>query len=98
METVTNKTLEKLKYDLVRAGLVQYETIEQAEEISDAQNINSGEALINSGVITEESLLKFYNNVSKKPKFMCIIVGNFSAIIKDEETGIYIIPITALKP
>ena len=59
METVTNKTLEKLKYDLVRAGLVQYETIEQAEEISDAQNINIGQALINSGVITEETLLKF---------------------------------------
>ncbi len=46
----------------------------------------------------KESLLKFYNNVSKKPKFMCIIVGNFSAIMKDEETGIYIIPITTLKP
>ncbi len=59
METVTNKTLEKLKYDLVRAGLVQYETIEQAEEISNAQNINIGQALINSGVITEDSLLKF---------------------------------------
>lgn len=46
----------------------------------------------------KESLLKFYNNVSKKPKFMCIIVGNYSAIVKDEETGIYIIPITALMP
>lgn len=30
MEAVTNKTLEKLKYDLVRAGLVPYETLEQA--------------------------------------------------------------------
>lgn len=59
METVTNKTLEKLKYDLVRAGLVQYETIEQAEEIANAQNINIGQALINSGIITEEALLKF---------------------------------------
>ena len=59
METVTNKTLEKLKYDLVRAGLVQYEVIEQAEEISEAQNINIGQALINSGVITEDALLKF---------------------------------------
>ncbi len=59
METVTNKTLEKLKYDLVRAGLVQYETVEQAQEISLAQNINIGQALINSGVITEEALLKF---------------------------------------
>ena len=36
MDTVTNKTLEKLKYDLVRAGLVQYEVIEQAEELSKA--------------------------------------------------------------
>lgn len=60
METsVTNKTLEKLKYDLVRAGLVPYETIEQAEEIANAQNINIGQALINSGAITEDAILKF---------------------------------------
>lgn len=59
MELVTNKTLEKLKYDMVRAGLVQYETIEQAEEIADAQNINIGQALINSGILTEEAILKF---------------------------------------
>jgi type IV pilus assembly protein PilB len=60
METsVTNKTLEKLKYDLVRAGLVPYETIEQAEEIANAQKINIGQALINSGVITEDAILKF---------------------------------------
>ena len=60
METiVTNKTLEKLKYDLVRTGLVAYETIEQAEEIAKAQNINIGQALINSGTLTEEAILKF---------------------------------------
>lgn len=29
---------------------------------------------------------------------MCIIVGKYSAVIKDKETGIYIVPITALKP
>ena len=57
--TVTNKTLEKLKYDLVRTGLVAYETIEQAEEIAKAQNINIGQALINSGTLTEETILKF---------------------------------------
>lgn len=57
--TVTNKTLEKLKYDLVRTGLVAYETIEQAEEIAKAQNINIGQALINSGTLTEEAILKF---------------------------------------
>lgn len=59
METVTNKTLEKLKYDLVRAGLVPYETIEQAEELAAAQNINIGQVLINSGAITEDVIIKF---------------------------------------
>lgn len=59
METVTNKTLEKLKYDLVRSGLVPYETIEQAEEIAQAQNVNIGQILINSGAITEEAIIKF---------------------------------------
>lgn len=59
IETVTNKTLEKLKYDLVREGLVSYETIEKAQELANAQNINIGQALINSKVIDEETLLKF---------------------------------------
>ena len=57
--TVTNKTLEKLKYDLVRAGLVPFETIEKAQEIAIAQNINIGQALINSGFLTEETILRF---------------------------------------
>ena len=46
----------------------------------------------------KKSLTKFYNNVSKKPKFMCIIVGYYEAVIQDPGTGIYIIPITSLKP
>ncbi|MBR2526182.1 Flp pilus assembly complex ATPase component TadA [bacterium] len=62
IETVTNKTLEKLKYDLVREGLVSYETIEKAQELANAQNINIGQALINSNVIDEETLLKFLEN------------------------------------
>lgn len=46
----------------------------------------------------KKSLKKFNDNVSKKPKFMCIIVGHYEAVIKDKETGIYIIPITSLRP
>lgn len=46
----------------------------------------------------KNSLKKFYENVKIKPKFMCIIVGHYEAVIKDPETGIYIIPITDLKP
>ena len=57
MDAVTNKTLEKLKYELVRDGIVSYEVLEQADELAEAQNINIGQALINSGVIEEVRLL-----------------------------------------
>lgn len=56
---VTNKTLEKLKYDLVRDGLISYEDIEKAQEVAAAQNVNIGKVLIESNLITEEMLLKF---------------------------------------
>ena len=46
----------------------------------------------------KKSLLNFYNNMVKKPKFMCVVVGYTDVIAKDPETGIYIVPITALKP
>lgn len=46
----------------------------------------------------KKSLLKFYNNVSIKPKFMCIVVGHYEAVVQDKETGIYIVPITSLRP
>ena len=59
METITNKTLEKLKYELVRDGVVSYETLEKAEELANVQRINIGQALINSGILGEDTLLKF---------------------------------------
>ncbi len=57
--TISNKTLEKLKYELVRDGVVSYETLEKAEELANVQRINIGQALINSGILAEETLLKF---------------------------------------
>lgn len=46
----------------------------------------------------KRSLLQFYKNMVKKPAFMCVIVGKCPAVMRDSETGIYIVPITALKP
>ena len=46
----------------------------------------------------KKSLISFSNNMVKKPKFMCVIVGYTDIIAKDPETGIYIVPIIALKP
>ena len=55
--------------------------------------------LTSQGILdAKKSLTNYYNNVKKKPKFMCIIVGYYEAVIQDKETGIYIIPITSLKP
>ncbi len=62
MEYVSNKTLEKLKYDLVRDGFIKYEELENAQEIANAQNINIAQALINSNLISEERLLAFLEN------------------------------------
>lgn len=44
------------------------------------------------------SLSRFYVNVKKKPVFMCVIVGHCEAIMKDPETGVFIVPLTSLKP
>ena len=58
------------------------------------------EIKLSDGSVEEakESLKRFYNKVGKKPKFMCVIVGHYEAVVKDKETGIYVIPITSLKP
>lgn len=44
-----------------------------------------------------KNLKKFYEMAEVKPKFMCIICGLYNAVIKRTD-GIYVLPITALKP
>ena len=46
----------------------------------------------------KKNLLSLANNMNKQPKFMCIIVGYLDFAVRDEETGIYIVPFTSLKP
>lgn len=43
------------------------------------------------------NLKKFYEMAEVKPKFMCIICGLYNAVVKRND-GIYVFPITALKP
>lgn len=40
---------------------------------------------------------KIPKNMTKKPKFMCVIYGYNEVIVKEPETGVYLLPITALK-
>ena len=46
----------------------------------------------------EKNLIKVCKSMKKEPKFMCVIYGLGDIITKDKNTGIYVIPITALKP
>lgn len=48
--------------------------------------------------LIKESLAKFSDEVKVESKFKCIICRLWDAMVKDKETGIYIISITALKP
>jgi type IV pilus assembly protein PilB len=58
-ELLTNKTIEKLKYDLVRDGLINYDDLSKAEETSETMSLNLAQVLIQTNLITEDSLLSF---------------------------------------
>ena len=45
----------------------------------------------------KKNLLKLEERMLKKPKFKCIILGLYEAVVKDKKTGIYILPINSLK-
>ncbi len=40
----------------------------------------------------------FHTHAKKKPTFMCVIVGHLEVAMRDPKTGIFIIPLTALRP
>jgi type IV pilus assembly protein PilB len=60
MQTLlTNKTLERLKYDLVREKLVSYEDMSKAEVFAQEKSMNIGYALVSQNLIEEKKLLEF---------------------------------------
>ncbi|CDF19911.1 uncharacterized protein BN733_00098 [Clostridium sp. CAG:609] len=75
--------------------------IDEIVELSDGRygaievKISYNEKAINEA---KEGLLRFKETVSKKPEFLCIIVGVGGGAYVDSETGIYIVPINSLKP
>lgn len=60
-----------------------------------AVEIKLGENEVNDAI---NSLNKFAENMLVKPKFMCVITANSTAVVRNPENEIYILPITALKP
>ena len=44
------------------------------------------------------SLVKFRDAVDKKPVYLCVIVGHLDTVMRDPETGVFVVPVTSLKP
>lgn len=40
----------------------------------------------------------FAQHVQRKPVFSCVLVGHCSAVMRDQKTGIFIVPLTCLRP
>ena len=90
-----NLSAEQLSDMITMAGLEVDSIVINEEGEYGAIEIKLGSNQIEEA---KTNLLKFYEKVDKKPKFMCIICGLWNNVMKDPDTGIYIIPINALKP
>ena len=44
----------------------------------------------------QKSLTKFNDNVAKKPKFLCVIVGIGFGLTRDPKSGVYVVPYNTL--
>ncbi len=58
------------------------------------------EIKLSDGSIQEaiSSLVKFRDKAEKKPAYLCVIVGHLDTVMRDPETGVFIVPVTSLKP
>lgn len=94
----------KIYAESIDAKLYHYRENDTGIEVDAIIEIADGEygaIEIKLGANKEEeaatSLKKFYELAEVKPKFMCIICGLYDAVVKRKD-GIYVLPITALKP
>lgn len=95
----------RIYMDYLDGHLYHFRDNTSGDEVDAILEFNNGdygavEIKLSDGNVEEakKSLMNFYNNVKKKPRFMCVIVGHYEAVVQDPETGIYVIPITSLKP
>ena len=91
--------------DFLDAHLYHFRDNQSGDEVDAILEFQNGtyaafEIKLSSNSISDAivSLQKFYKNVKKKPVFMCVIVGYLSTAYKDPESGIFVTPITALRP
>lgn len=90
--------------ECIGAKLYHYRDNKSGMEVDSIIELSDGEygaIEIKLGGNQEEAaaknLKKFYESAEVKPKFMCIICGLYDAVVRRPD-GIYVLPITALKP
>ncbi len=66
-ETLTNKTVEKIKHGLVREGFISFDNLLKAEEYSQNNEKNLGQSLIELKMISEKVLLEFIESKLRIP-------------------------------
>ena len=94
----------KIYAESIGARLYHYRENDTGIEVDAIIEIGDGEygaIEIKLGANKEEeavaSLKRFYELAEVKPKFMCVICGLYNAVVKRPD-GIYVLPITALRP
>ena len=94
----------KIYAESIGAKLYHYRENDTGVEVDAIVELSDGEygaieIKLGSNMIDEavESLNRFYNLAEVKPKFMCVICGLYDVVVKRPD-GIYVFPITALKP
>lgn len=58
------------------------------------------EIKLSDGSIQEAiaSLCRFQESVRKKGAYLCVLVGHGEAVLRDPKSGVYVVPITSLRP
>ncbi|MEI7474413.1 MAG: hypothetical protein WCK67_06495 [bacterium] len=68
METlITNKTVERLKYDLVRENIISFEYLQEAEQEAEKHNKTLAHSLIDLKILSEKALLEFIETKLRIP-------------------------------
>ena len=91
--------------DYLDGHLYHFRDNVSGDEVDAILEFNDGEYAafeikLSDGSIQESisSLRRFYDNVQRKPVYMCVVVGHLDTVMRDPASGIFIVPLTSLRP
>ena len=91
--------------DYLDGHLYHFRDNVSGDEVDAILEFNDGEYAafeikLSDGSIQESisSLRRFYDHVQRKPVYMCVVVGHLDTVMRDPESGVFIVPLTSLRP